>query len=238
MSVGSLPPAKRVRHIPRVLVVDDHDDLAASLCGVLSNAAFEGAKADVKRTATGAEALVAADVYDVLIVDIKLPDMSGVELLRELKHRNGSSEVIVITGRVGKRSPLPASRLDANSWAKGTFGRLGQPIEPLNPGSSPSHRGTSRPILSIGHTSTGAMRGLRHVAKFEPAKHSAPPIRRPSWRHSLLRGSRSASRWRLGCLVNTLDVSSDAPQVGDDHQQLHAALAWAAQNIEGGRSFQ
>ena len=41
------------------------------------------------------------------------------------------------------KKPLPASKLDANSWAKGTFGRLGQAIEPLNPGSSPSHRGTS-----------------------------------------------------------------------------------------------
>ena len=121
MSVDSLPPAKRVRHVPRVLVVDDHDDLAASLCAVLSNAVFEGAKADVARTATGSEALRVADGYDVMIVDIKLPDMSGVELLRELKVRNAASEVIVITGFATKDAAVDALHSGAFAFIEKTF---------------------------------------------------------------------------------------------------------------------
>ncbi len=121
MSVDSLPPAERVRRVPRVLIVDDHDDLAASLCSVLSNALFEGARADVTRTATADEALAVAAAFDVMIVDIKLPDMSGVELLRELKQRNVASEVIVITGFATKDAAIDALHSGAFAFIEKSF---------------------------------------------------------------------------------------------------------------------
>ena len=121
VSVDSLPPAQRVRHVPRVLIVDDHDDLASSLCALLSSAQFEGARAEVERVATGAAALEVAAACDVIIVDVKLPDMSGVDLLRELKRRNVASEVIVITGFATKDAAIDALHLGAFAFIEKSF---------------------------------------------------------------------------------------------------------------------
>ena len=79
-----------------VLIVDD-DDLFLRFC----NRMLEREQFTVATAAHGQEALaMAADnVYDVILMDINMPHMSGLACLEKLKKGPSSAEVIIVTGR-------------------------------------------------------------------------------------------------------------------------------------------
>ena len=75
----------------RVLIVDDDDALREALADEMSRSGFAttpvaDAEAALKETEQRA--------YDVAIVDLSLPQMQGEELVRELRERDGSIEII------------------------------------------------------------------------------------------------------------------------------------------------
>jgi DNA-binding NtrC family response regulator len=78
----------------RVLVVDDDAVVRASVHKVLGRAGLETTEA-----ASGVEALslLAAGGFDLVISDIRMPNMDGVQLLREMKARNPAQPAIVMT---------------------------------------------------------------------------------------------------------------------------------------------
>lgn len=75
--------AKKIRDELRVLIVDDNEDAALGLAAMLES---QGCHIDTAFTADAA--LKKIDVFqpEALILDIGLPDMSGYELLRKIKH--------------------------------------------------------------------------------------------------------------------------------------------------------
>ena len=79
----------------KVLVVDDEGTLRLLLGNELTRAGFS-----VETLAGGEEALLAIrhDFYHVVLLDILLPGMSGIDVLREIKKENISTEVIILTG--------------------------------------------------------------------------------------------------------------------------------------------
>jgi HAMP domain-containing protein/CheY-like chemotaxis protein/signal transduction histidine kinase len=87
------------RGVKRLLVVEDDDDQRKSLIELI------GSGEDVEVTAVGSseEALEALQLqrYDCMVVDLKLPDLGGFELLERLKgdERCASTPVIVYTGK-------------------------------------------------------------------------------------------------------------------------------------------
>ncbi len=84
----------------RVLVVDDDAAIRHTLDRTLSVAGFA-----VTTVSDGNRALrsLDVDVFDLLIVDIYMPDMDGIGLLRELRRRKDPTPVLVVSG--GGESP-------------------------------------------------------------------------------------------------------------------------------------
>ncbi|MFP4687154.1 MAG: response regulator [bacterium] len=78
-----------------VLIVDDDRVIREQLCNELSRNYFKTYQA-----ISGEEALDIFDKKDVdiLLLDIKLPDTDGLEVLKKIKERDGECQVIVITG--------------------------------------------------------------------------------------------------------------------------------------------
>ena len=78
----------------RVLIVDDDRDILRVFRSILEKAGYT-----VKIAETGHEALreLNKSEFDVCLVDVKLPDMDGTELLLEMKE-NPETVKIVITG--------------------------------------------------------------------------------------------------------------------------------------------
>jgi DNA-binding NtrC family response regulator len=76
----------------RILVVDDEEKLRRVIELQLSTAGFE-----VDKAASAEEALKLADRADLVLTDLKLPGMDGLELLAAIRHQNTHSPVIVMT---------------------------------------------------------------------------------------------------------------------------------------------
>jgi two-component system OmpR family response regulator len=80
----------------RMLVVEDDRLLAEGLVSVLTRAGHA-----VDHTANGryADTLLGRDAYDLLVLDVGLPDIDGFEVLRRLRARRSSTSVLVLTAR-------------------------------------------------------------------------------------------------------------------------------------------
>jgi PAS domain S-box-containing protein len=78
-----------------ILVIDDNENLCRSLELVLDNKGYS-----TKSACTGVEALEKVDKeeFDIALLDMRLPDIKGTELLKELSRKNPKMDVIVITG--------------------------------------------------------------------------------------------------------------------------------------------
>src|SRR2546426_537668 len=79
----------------RILVVDDEAAILRLLKEALTQWGYQ-----VTGATSAAEALQAlrGDMFDAVITDIRMPDMNGLELLKEIKRHDESVEVVVMTG--------------------------------------------------------------------------------------------------------------------------------------------
>jgi len=79
----------------RILIAEDEEIALKHIVYALKQEGY-----DVVGTRNGREALSELELrlYDVLITDIKMPEMSGIELLEKAKKMNFDIKVIVITG--------------------------------------------------------------------------------------------------------------------------------------------
>jgi len=94
----------------RILLVDDEEDLVTFLSHRLLKRGFT-----VTATTSGPEALkaVKGQTIDVVILDLKMPQMNGIEVLQHLKEEQPYLEAIMLTGHGSHESALEAGRLKA-----------------------------------------------------------------------------------------------------------------------------
>jgi len=95
---------------PRVLVVDDEEDFLETMVNRLKRRGLEA-----KGALSGPEALqmIAAESFDVVVLDVRMPGMDGIEVLREIKNRWPFLEVIMLTGHGSVESGIQGMRLGA-----------------------------------------------------------------------------------------------------------------------------
>jgi DNA-binding NarL/FixJ family response regulator len=93
-SADGLDPSRDTELI-RVVVVDDHEVFRGGLCNLLT----EHELAVVGEAVTGEQAveIVAEVVPDVVVMDLNLPGMSGIEAIRELANAAPQTRVLVLT---------------------------------------------------------------------------------------------------------------------------------------------
>jgi two-component system response regulator FixJ len=107
------PAAQRVVHI-----IDDDDALRESLAFLLRTAAFEVKSFDSAKAFL--EALPDASLSCV-ITDVRMPDMSGIDLLRRLRERKVGVPVIVITGHGDITLAVEAMKIGATDFFEKPF---------------------------------------------------------------------------------------------------------------------
>ena len=101
-----------------LLVVDDDPQLRATLLSRFARQGFQ-----VQAAGSGEEALRLAERrnFDVAIVDVMMPGMSGLELLRRLKEEHPECEVIVLTGQGTIESAVEAMKGGAFDYLQKPF---------------------------------------------------------------------------------------------------------------------
>ena len=79
----------------KILVVDDDDSLLESMVHILES---EGYLVDVARSGFEAEMKLKKGAYNLVLLDIKLPDTTGVDLLSKINKYTPRTKKIVLTG--------------------------------------------------------------------------------------------------------------------------------------------
>jgi len=94
----------------RILIVEDEDTLCESLQRVFKR---EGYEADIADSAETASRLLQTTSYDLIITDIILPGISGIELIAKYKEQNPDQKVIIMTAYASLQTAVDALRVGA-----------------------------------------------------------------------------------------------------------------------------
>lgn len=95
----------------KILIVDDEKDITSTLKRYFS---FEGYTVDTTNDPYTALKLIHEENYLLVISDIAMPGMTGIELLSRIKEYNGMIQVIMVTGYVTLDNILTCLRLGAD----------------------------------------------------------------------------------------------------------------------------
>lgn len=105
----------------KVLLVDDEVDFTASLSRVLTRRGF-----DVEVSSDGLSGLarIVQGDFDVVVLDVKMPGMNGIQVLSEIRRLSLPTRVILLTGHFS----LPD---EENTLKNGAFAYLLKPYAVL-----------------------------------------------------------------------------------------------------------
>ena len=103
-----------------IVVVEDEVGARATLCGILEDAGYE-----VIGLERGSEALEAirSSAFDIIITDIRLPDVGGREILELAKEINPDAAVIMMTGYASVETAVDAVN-------QGAYAYFVKPVDP------------------------------------------------------------------------------------------------------------
>jgi two-component system KDP operon response regulator KdpE len=103
----------------RVLVIDDEPPIRRLLRTSLSAEGFEVLEAG---TAEQGLALIGSSKPDVAILDLGLPDLDGLDIIREVRCNGSKMPIIVLSSRSGERGKVEALDLGADDYVTKPFG--------------------------------------------------------------------------------------------------------------------
>ncbi|MFA5806655.1 MAG: response regulator, partial [Melioribacteraceae bacterium] len=94
----------------KILIVDDDKDMRQLLSDILKSEGYE-----VRTAESGKKALKEIKVIrpEIVLLDIRLPEMNGIEILKEIKKLNKSIIVIIITAYGEIQNAVDAMKLGA-----------------------------------------------------------------------------------------------------------------------------
>ena len=107
--------------MPRILLVEDNRDLVDVLT---RNLEVEGYRPRAATHATEALALAAREPFDLVILDIGLPDHDGFSVLEALRARGDAMPVLILSARGLQADKLRGFRLGADDYVTKPFGVL------------------------------------------------------------------------------------------------------------------
>ncbi|MBM4160823.1 MAG: response regulator [Ignavibacteria bacterium] len=97
----------------RILVVDDEDALRTVL-----SAELEGEGYKVSSASDGAEAInvLKSQSFDLVLLDIKMPNVDGFEVLKYVKENQPATKVIMLTGFADLKNAIESKKLGAEDF--------------------------------------------------------------------------------------------------------------------------
>ena len=103
---------------PAILIIDDESAIRS---GVRLSFSDEGWSVDTSATGTDGLHQALAGQYDVILLDIKLPDISGMEILKTLRLKQPDAYVIMMTGFATVQNAVKALKIGAYDYIAKPF---------------------------------------------------------------------------------------------------------------------
>jgi DNA-binding response OmpR family regulator len=111
-------PAPHQAYIARVLLVEDDDTVSGLLKEKLE---LDGYSVDISVDAESAEADLSSQDYHLIVLDLSLPRMDGLELLKRLRAHSALPPILVVTARVETQERVTALDLGADDYLAKPF---------------------------------------------------------------------------------------------------------------------
>ncbi|NDY73334.1 response regulator [Desulfobacter hydrogenophilus] len=94
----------------KVLIIDDEQEFTEALAERMTNRGM-----DVSTSSSAIEGLQSVEekVFDVVVLDLQMPEMDGIETLKILKKKNPELQVILLTGHATVEKGIEAMKLGA-----------------------------------------------------------------------------------------------------------------------------
>lgn len=112
-----MEPAKRKAH-KKILVVDDEERICEAVRRALERSGY---RVDISLDAAQALEAIQHEATDMVICDIKMPQMDGMTLLERVKERDPNIPVLMITGYASIESAVEAIRMGAQEYIPKPF---------------------------------------------------------------------------------------------------------------------
>jgi CheY-like chemotaxis protein len=97
-------PTKKPSRGLRVLVAEDDDDQRMLTCAVLSVGLGPGSRIQQVRSGKDTLSAAAQHRFDVFVLDLQMPDMTGIQLASALRSTHGqSAHIVVVSGDGGAK---------------------------------------------------------------------------------------------------------------------------------------
>ena len=102
----------------RLLIVEDEKELCDTVAKTLYHAGYK-----VDTCYDGSEALdyILAESYDLIVLDLNLPGMDGMELLKELRKKNEETKVLILSARSQIADKVEGLDAGANDYMEKPF---------------------------------------------------------------------------------------------------------------------
>src|SRR5580692_217194 len=109
------PARERMAGVPRgrILVVDDEAEIRESLEALLD---LEGYQVDLAVNAAEGERKLESRAYDLVLLDLMMPEKSGIEMLRDVRERDRHTPIFMITAYGTLEAAVQAVKLGANDY--------------------------------------------------------------------------------------------------------------------------
>jgi len=146
----------------RVLVVEDDVRMAAAIRRGLRNVNAVG---DVATTSNGACTMLADGLYDVIVLDVMLPDADGFTTCRRLRNAGNWTPIIMLTGRAGNDDLIRGLDAGADDYLTKpfAFGDLLTRLRALTRGDAPRSAIITVGSLRLDPASAQVWRGEQEI---------------------------------------------------------------------------
>ncbi len=208
--MGAIQEALKVQEkAARILVMDDESTVARGLEMVLSEEGYQVALA-----ATGNEALQTffRKEFDLLVADLRLPDMDGLEVIQRVKQKWPRTEVVVITGYSSIDSAVRSMKLGVADYLPKPFTE-----EEIKEAIRAALEGSKKKALDPEKAERSERMWLRVETEEEKLIQKREVIRvlnrtaedRAFWRDLMTSGSEALTGYKLSAEAQAAIVSGD-----------------------------
>lgn len=211
-------PVKATACAGRVLVVDDHAEARRSMADVLSQVGYH---VQCLSSAIEAVKLLEQESVDVVVTDLQMPGMDGIEFIKHLAQRRNGAQAIMVTGHASIDTAVEAMRHGAFDYIQKPFGieQLEQLVARAVSHGRSLDRG--RDLLSADAAQSTTLIGSSRVMQSLRAKIAQLA---PTRETVLITGESGTGKELVARMIHALSDRSQAPLVSLNCPVLSAHL--------------
>jgi YesN/AraC family two-component response regulator len=193
-----------------VLLVEDEPSVAGGLKMVLAE---EGYGVDVAMNGTNALDQFRGNGFDLVVADLRLPDIDGMEVIRRIKDERPQVKVVIITGFPSVATVVESAKLGVFDYLRKPFTEA-EFMQVVGKAFKEEEADTSDRFLS--KTKEGRLIQKREVLRVLDRTYEEPAF----WRDLLEKGSEALEEYQLSSTAKAAIISGDLKWINENIGEL------------------